>query len=396
MLHVKPSDIRYSQSSISCKFDSRSRHFDVLIGQTLDDLIEGQISVYDIPVISVQKIGDKWVSADNRRLWVFKHLEQIGKCEKIPVAEGRDIPLAKQTSENDGLSVKIRGDRGPGGRYQFAFRVLENVRNEHEAEMQKMRTIISKNEDEMDRSNSLIRQLRSENAKQFSENTDLKARSEKFENKLDRSREINQKNITEYENIIAEKDAELDFLNEKLKNTRADLCVSKPKIEIQYRENTSRSYVCTSYGSLRKTSKPTYFEDRITKLELQLSDLQEQTDTYTAMKARYKDKLWALESENETLRKSKSTTKAAEYEAKIHSMAKELDRVNENYGLLERHAIKIYDDDTRKIEQLKKEIGTIEEENYRLKQTIRKKDKQMTEIRRLTVSLYGLVQNHEP
>ena len=265
--------------------------------------------------------------------------------------------------------------------------------------MQKMRTIISKNEDEMDRSNSLIRQLRSENAKQFSENTDLKARSEKFLNKLDRSREINQSNITEYENIIAEKDAEMDFLNEKLKNTRADLCVSKPKIEIQYRENTSRSYVCTSYGISRKTSKPTYFEDRITKLELQLSDyrkdLQEQKDAYKPMKARYKDKLWALESENETLRKSKSATKAAEYEAKLHSMAEELDRVNENYGLLERHGIKIYDGDTRKIEQLKKEIGTIEEENDLLKQTIGKRDKHMTEIRRQTVCLYGLVQQQE-
>ena len=71
MLHVKPSDIRYIQ--------------------TLDDLIEGQISVYDIPVISVQTIGDKWVPADNRRLWVFKHLEQIGKCEKIPVAPGAPV-----------------------------------------------------------------------------------------------------------------------------------------------------------------------------------------------------------------------------------------------------------------------------------------------------------------
>ena len=60
----------------------------------------------------MQMIDGKWDSADNRRLWVFKRLKKFGECETIPV-EVRHMPLAKHTSENDGLSVDIRGD--PGG-----------------------------------------------------------------------------------------------------------------------------------------------------------------------------------------------------------------------------------------------------------------------------------------
>ena len=40
-------------------------------------------------------------------------------------------------------------------------------------------------------------------------------------------------------------------------------------------------------------------------------------------------------------------------------MKEEPERVNENYGLLERLAIQIYNDDIMQIEQLEKEIGPI-------------------------------------
>ena len=440
MLHLKPSEIRYSQNSISNKFDSNSLHSDVLIGETLDDLIEEKVRVDDIPVIEVMEEDDKWVSADNRRLWVFKNLEKFGNCETIAVKVGSIQPF-KNTSKTDGLSVKIRLGGAPGGRYFFVLQVLENVLNDHDIKMQKMRTIIAKNEDEFNRSGSLVLQLRREITKQLSEIEDIKTRSEEIVNKLNLSREINQKNITACKKIIMEKDAEMDVLNEKLNNTRVDL--SKPETELENRENTSSSYVRRPYvGSTQpvpyggsktassgvrrpyvgsetassyisspfggsKTanagvSRPyvrsrtaSKFEDNISVLKLQLFDcrkrLQIQIEANSTMEATYKEKLWSLESDNESLRNSNSATKTAEYEAKIHSMTEELERVNENYGLLERHMKQIYDADTMTIEQLKKEIGTIEEENDRLKQTICKKDKQMTEIRRLTVSLYGLV-----
>ena len=111
MMYLRPSEIRFSQDSISNKFDYPNNS----IGDTLDDLIKGQIRITDIPNISVKNVDGNWVSADNRRLWVFKHLELFGKCETIQVIETRHIPPFKNSSKNDGLSVKIRGGGNPGG-----------------------------------------------------------------------------------------------------------------------------------------------------------------------------------------------------------------------------------------------------------------------------------------
>jgi len=60
----------------------------------------------------VQRHG-KWVTADNRRLWVFRQLERLGKCDTIPVRITNYIPVGKLTSYNGGESVVVRGS--PGG-----------------------------------------------------------------------------------------------------------------------------------------------------------------------------------------------------------------------------------------------------------------------------------------
>jgi len=56
---------------------------------------------------------EKWFSADNRRLWVAKHLERLGKLDRIKVNVVRGIPLQKMTTNNGGVSIRVRGD--PGG-----------------------------------------------------------------------------------------------------------------------------------------------------------------------------------------------------------------------------------------------------------------------------------------
>ena len=56
---------------------------------------------------------DKWVTADNRRLWVFRQIERLGKCDMIPVRITNYIPRGKLTSYNGGESVVFRGS--PGG-----------------------------------------------------------------------------------------------------------------------------------------------------------------------------------------------------------------------------------------------------------------------------------------
>jgi hypothetical protein len=51
--------------------------------QSLDELVEGRCRISAIPTISVVWRNEKWVTADNRRLWVFRHLEKLGKCTTI-------------------------------------------------------------------------------------------------------------------------------------------------------------------------------------------------------------------------------------------------------------------------------------------------------------------------
>lgn len=53
------------------------------------------------------------VTADNRRLWVFQQAETRGKIEEIYVSVTFYINFNKFTTENNGMSVRVRGD--PGG-----------------------------------------------------------------------------------------------------------------------------------------------------------------------------------------------------------------------------------------------------------------------------------------
>ncbi|WAR29730.1 hypothetical protein MAR_003298 [Mya arenaria] len=80
---LKPYEIFYSQDSINNVFDRKSQHRNIRIGETLDDICDGRCSVLSTPPITVKSVGVKWITADNRRLWVLKHLERLGKLETI-------------------------------------------------------------------------------------------------------------------------------------------------------------------------------------------------------------------------------------------------------------------------------------------------------------------------
>ena len=103
-MQLRPSDIYFSQDSIRNRFRDGCP----------DDLCEGRISVCDIPDIAVEQKDGKWFTGDNRRLWVFRHLERLGKCTFITVYEGY-ISSDKFTTINRGASVRVRGN--PGGRW---------------------------------------------------------------------------------------------------------------------------------------------------------------------------------------------------------------------------------------------------------------------------------------
>ncbi|XP_078322159.1 uncharacterized protein LOC144621957 [Crassostrea virginica] len=123
----KPSNIRFSQDSIAGYWKIENTP----IGETLDKLLLGKIDINDIPIITVHSIGGHLYSSDNRRLWVFKQLETLGKCEKIKVEYSRrNINPRKFTTQNNGVSIQIRGARGPGGIFWKQWKNSSPVRDE--------------------------------------------------------------------------------------------------------------------------------------------------------------------------------------------------------------------------------------------------------------------------
>lgn len=111
-MKLAPSDIYYSQDSISNRFGKSSKYANQLIGEVLDAILEGTISIDTIDTINIIVCdGDyRYISADNRRLWIFKRLEEIGECTEIPVKRVDSISPQKC---NFGATIKVRGN--PGG-----------------------------------------------------------------------------------------------------------------------------------------------------------------------------------------------------------------------------------------------------------------------------------------
>lgn len=107
----KPSEIRFSQDSIKSRWKDDSCQ----IGETLDQLLKGEINVDDIEQITVKIRNGNLYSGDNRRLWVFQKLEKLGKCDAITVKFGYIDPR-KFTTTNLGTSVRIRRSEDPGGK----------------------------------------------------------------------------------------------------------------------------------------------------------------------------------------------------------------------------------------------------------------------------------------
>ncbi|KAJ8318164.1 hypothetical protein KUTeg_003255 [Tegillarca granosa] len=113
MRYLSPSEIRYTQNSTSNTFGNHGRYAYRLIGESLDDILLGNCNVHDIPTITVVRRNNAWYSVDNRRLWVLKKAEELGKCSEIPVYISYDLPDFKFTTYSNGLDIEIR--RGPGG-----------------------------------------------------------------------------------------------------------------------------------------------------------------------------------------------------------------------------------------------------------------------------------------
>ena len=118
-LSLKPSEIMYSQSSIANKFTNGDHG---QIGEVLDDIMEDRLLISRLPKIEVMCIDGSYVSCDNRRLWILKQLERLGRVNEVSVKIARWMSRQKSVRTNN---VKIRGVDGPGG--IWAFKDIDDV-----------------------------------------------------------------------------------------------------------------------------------------------------------------------------------------------------------------------------------------------------------------------------
>ena len=125
ILELKPSDILYSQNSISKQFSCGIRY----IGDTLDQLLINSSYIQRIPNMQVVERNGTLFSMDNRRLSVFKKAEEFGCFEKIDVIRTRKFNRNKFTTKNGGTSIRVRGD--PGGNIWKTWSLV-HIRDTHD------------------------------------------------------------------------------------------------------------------------------------------------------------------------------------------------------------------------------------------------------------------------
>ena len=108
---VKPSDIMFSVAVVDNIFHKNSHHCYRPIGETLDLLCEDKIKISDIPSIVVVRRGTELITVNNRRLWIFRQMERLGKCMTIPVLITEEITLPHKCDAFMNANVR----ESPGG-----------------------------------------------------------------------------------------------------------------------------------------------------------------------------------------------------------------------------------------------------------------------------------------
>lgn len=78
---IKPSTIYFTHSKIRKQFTGCGK----MLNETLEELASGKTQISSIPTIKVYTDGTNFYSMNNRRLWVFKELENRGLIDTISV-----------------------------------------------------------------------------------------------------------------------------------------------------------------------------------------------------------------------------------------------------------------------------------------------------------------------
>src|SRR6218665_160632 len=103
-LTLSPSEIRYSQNSISHKFSDGN-----LLTSTFAKLISGQLSVTSLPPLKcVLKDGNWYATSGNRRLFLYRMLQEAGVLSSITVSKKNRFGRRSFTTTCNGERVRCR------------------------------------------------------------------------------------------------------------------------------------------------------------------------------------------------------------------------------------------------------------------------------------------------
>lgn len=104
-MELRPSEIYFTHSKIRGQFTGCGKRLE----ETLQELIDGTTKISDIPKIKVivDPETGKYFSMNNRRLWVFKQLEDRGLLATVPVTMERMKPKSKMRNNTYSLTAKI-------------------------------------------------------------------------------------------------------------------------------------------------------------------------------------------------------------------------------------------------------------------------------------------------
>src|SRR6218665_1568340 len=103
-LTLTPSEIRYSQDSISNKFSDGN-----LLTSTFAKLISGQLSVTSLPTLEcVLKNGNWYAASGNRRLFLYKKLQEAKVLSSITVLQSSNSGGRNFSTNCSGVNIHVR------------------------------------------------------------------------------------------------------------------------------------------------------------------------------------------------------------------------------------------------------------------------------------------------
>ena len=141
VIKLAPSEIRFSQDSISNSFGDSTHHAGQYTGETLDEIVRNPDTADLIPNISVFTIDGTWITSDNRRLWIFQKAEELGIVRSIDVCVKHGINCAKFATRSGGRNIHVRGNNPGGHLWQSLERQMieEQAREQREHRWREMK-----------------------------------------------------------------------------------------------------------------------------------------------------------------------------------------------------------------------------------------------------------------